>query len=418
MYYRRIIEETIREVSEQFPCITIYGPRQVGKSTVVDHVFGDSIPTVSMDDSDELQLAITDPKMFLLDHGWPLIIDEVQKAKELLPAIKILIDDQKLKWLRSNEHYKLMFILTGSSQFELQEAVAESLAGRTAVINMSSFSLDEKRLVTGDCFNPEIEVLRKKESEELISPMSRPQVFAEIFEGGMPELVAKKPSREIFFKSYIDTYMERDVRKLIASGMELQFRNFLSYVALRTAQEINYDDISRSIGIDSKTCRRWISILATSGLIVLLPPYMQNASTSIIKTPKLYFMDTGLCAYLCGWPNSQMLEKGAMSGAFYETFVVSEIIKGFWKKGLDYRSTLFFFRTKNQKEIDLIYEKTGEIYPIEIKKGIEPSRPTKNFESLLIFKKPIKTGLVVCSADRVRPINKNAYYCPVSLISL
>ena len=418
MYYNRVIEETIRDASFQFACITIYGPRQVGKSTVVNHVFGDSIPSVTLDDSDNLYLAKNDPKMFLQELGWPLIIDEVQKAKELLPEIKILIDEQKLKWLKNDEPIHLMFILTGSSQFELQEAVAESLAGRTAVINMSSFSLDEKQRVKGSFFDPDLDILKKKEADSIMPVLSRSEVFKEIFEGGMPELVSRKPTREIFFKSYVDTYMEKDVRKLISTGMEFQFRNFLSYVALRTAQEVNYDDISRGVGIDVKTCKRWLSILLTSGLIVMLQPYMKNSSARIVKSPKLYFMDTGLCAYLCGWPDPVMLEKGAMAGAFFETFVVSEIIKGFLKKEHEYRSTLFFFRTRNQKEIDLIYEKLGVIYPIEIKKGIEPSRPTKNFEALAVFGKQVKTGLIICSTDRLKPVNRNAWYCPVALVSV
>ena len=418
MFYQRVVEKTIRNAAEQFCCITVYGARQVGKTTTVRHAFGDSIPVVSLDNYQELYLAKTNPKLFLETHTWPVIIDEIQKAPELLPYIKDIIDDHKYRWLMNNEPNQLMYVLTGSNQFELQKATVESLAGRTAIINMASLSLDEKDQNLGGSFDPDLTVLKEKESLRKPRPRSRVQLFEEIFQGGMPEYVNMETDRDLFFSSYIDTYMEKDVKLLISTGSEFQFRNFLSLIALRTAQEINWDDISRNVGIDVKTCKRWISILETSGLIYMLHPYMKNASTTIIKAPKLYFMDTGLCAYLCRWQDAQMLEKGVMAGAFFETFVVSEIVKSYFKVGRNPKSELYYFRTLGKKEVDLLIVRNDEIFPIEIKKGIAPSNPTKNFNSLDIYKKPVRTALVIDSCDRLFPINVHAWYCPVSLLSV
>ena len=213
-----------------------------------------------------------------------------------------------------------------------------------------------------------------------------------------------------------DTYIEKDVRKLIAASSEMQFRNFISIVALRTAQELHYDEIARNVGIDVRTCKKWISILETSGIIYLLQPYMANISNRIIKAPKMYFLDTGLCAYLCKWPDAEMLEKCAMSGAFYETYIVSELVKNFYAHGKTPKDFLFYYRDTDQKEIDLLYVDGSNICPIEIKQGIAPKKATKNFSVLDKYHLNITTGLVIDSCDKIRPINEQTYYIPVYLI--
>ena len=204
--------------------------------------------------------------------------------------------------------------------------------------------------------------------------------------------------------------------KLISASSELQFRHFISIVALRTAQELHYDEIAASVGIDTRTCKRWISILQTSGIIFLLQPYMANISKRIIKAPKLYFMDTGLCAYLCKWPNAEMLENCAMSGAFFETFVASEIVKSFYAYNKDPSDNLFYYRDIDRKEIDLLFVEGGNIYPIEIKKSTSPSKPTKNFDVLEKYKLHIMQGLVIDTCDAIRPINEKAFSFPVYLL--
>jgi len=281
---------------------------------------------------------------------------------------------------------------------------------------MSSFSQAEKFLQEPRLFSPKIEELRERSKKEKIPYKSRSEIFKEIFTGGMPDICTGISERGAYFKSYVNTYIEKDVKKLISATNESQFRNFISIVALRTAQELHYDEIANTTGIDVKTCKRWLSILETSGIIYLLQPYMANMSNRIIKAPKLYFMDTGLCAYLCKWPDSKMLENCAMSGAFFETYVVSELIKNFISFNKNPKDYFYYYRDIDQKEIDLLFVNEEGIYPIEIKKGIAPKKPTKNFNALNKYKKEIKTGLVIDCCEKIMPINEISCAFPVHLL--
>lgn len=415
MYIKRTVEETIIKVSQSFPSVVVYGSRQVGKSTTIDMLFADKCKKVTLDDRDDRLLAESNPRLFLESYGWPLIIDEIQKAPSLLDEIKINIDEQRLIWMKEGKERKLMYILTGSSRFELQEGISESLAGRCGVVEMASFSQSEKYGYDNPYFEPKIESLRLREKQGR-KYRTKAEIFQDIFMGGMPDICTGVSERDVYFKSYVNTYIERDVMSLIAASRELQFRNFISILALRTAQELHYDEIARTCGIDVRTVKRWISILQTSGIIYLLQPYMANISKRIIKAPKLYFMDTGLCAYLCKWPNAEMLENCAMSGAFFETFVVSEIIKNFHAYNQNPQDRLFYYRDIDKKEIDLLYVEDKSLYPIEIKKGIAPIKPTKNFNVLTKYKLNIEPGIVIDNCDRIRPINEKAYMFPVYLL--
>lgn len=418
MYLHRDIENTLNKAAESFQVITLFGSRQVGKTTTVEQLFGSSFEFVTLDDIDELELAVMNPKGFMDIHHWPLIIDEVQKAPGILNEIKKRVDEQRRKWLKSGSERKLMYILTGSNQFELQEGISETLAGRTAVMQLSSMTQFEKAGYEGNIFHPDIENLIKKEKKTDSKNLNISKIFELIFEGGMPDVVTGESERGIYYKSYIETYIEKDVRKLIAASSELQFRKFLSILALRTAQEINYADLSRNVGIDVETCKRWLSILETSGIIVLLEPYMANLSKRIIKTPKVYFMDTGVCAYLCKWPNSEMLMDCAMSGAFFETYVISEIIKSFYNNAVNPKHYLYYYRDIDKKEVDLLYIENNAIYPIEIKKSEYPNKATKNFDVLKKYNMEIRRGLVISNTDKIRPINDNAYAFPVSILGI
>ncbi|MDE5617453.1 MAG: ATP-binding protein, partial [Ureaplasma sp.] len=332
--------------------------------------------------------------------------------------IKIELDKMKTKFLSNNEPLKFLYILSGSNQFELQEAITESLAGRTCVFSLSSLSYNEiKGRKSSSYFNPSIDNLRDKEKLLNENYRSRKEIFEDIFVGGMPEYISLQLNRDMFFKSYITTYIEKDVKSIISAVKETTFMNFMKYVALRTACQLDYTEISRSIGIDARTVKGWISILETSGIIKVIQPYASNISDRIIKTPKLYFMDTGLCAYLCGIPSADILEKSAFSGAFYETYVISEIIKSFYNayKKVD---DIYYYRDKDQHEVDLIIDSFDSIYPIEIKKGINPVSHTKKFTILKKYKKRINTGLVIDSSNKVFPINDEVYYCPIDIIGL
>lgn len=416
MYIKRTIENTIKNLGKSFPCIVIYGARQVGKSTTVDYIFGDKYKKVTLDDIEDRTLAESNPKLFLETYGFPLIIDEIQKVPTLLDEIKKIIDEQRLKWLKNNSKRELMYVLTGSNKFELQQGISDSLAGRCGIIEMSSFSQVEKDKIKSNPFNPDLQNLLNLEKNTKSKYKTLREVFENIFTGGMPDVCTKVSEIEAYFKSYVNTYIEKDVKKLIVASSEMQFRNFLSILALRTASEIHYDEIATNVGIDVRTCQKWISILETSGIIYLLQPYMANKSNRIIKSPKLYFLDTGLCSFLCKWPNAEMLENCAMNGAFFETYVVSEIIKNMYSFNKDPKSYLFYYRDKDQKEIDLLYVDQANIYPIEIKKGIIPNKPTKNFNVLKKYGLNIKPGLVINNCEKIRPINESAYYYPVFLL--
>ena len=418
MYMRRDIEKILLKAAESFQVITLFGSRQVGKTTTAEHLFGDKFSFVSLDDSDELALAHNNPKAFFESHPWPLIIDEVQKEVGLLSEIKRIVDEQRRIWMRNGEARRLMFVLTGSNQFELQEGISESLAGRTAVINMAGFTQMEKRDIEGSLFEVNFESSLNKQRAHPGFYKSSIAVFEDIFQGGMPDICTGKSERNSYYKAYVDTYIERDVRKLISVSSELQFRRFIEILALRTAQELVYSDISKDLGINVETCKRWISILQTSGIIFLLQPYMSNLSKRIIKSPKLYFMDTGLCAYLCKWPSAEMLKDGVMNGAFFETYVISEVIKSFLNNGLDPAQYLYYYRDIDKKEVDILLVKNGSLYPVEIKKGISPTKPTKNFSVLDKYKMPVMRGMVIDNTDAVRAINDNAFCFPVSLLGI
>ncbi len=418
MYLNRMVEKELLNASNEFACITLYGSRQVGKSTIIDHIFGGKFKSVTMDDLLLREYAKKDPSGFLDFYGFPLIIDEIQKATELLSHIKIVIDEYKKRCLKENKKIELIYVLTGSNQFELQEVISESLAGRTAIFNMASLSFAEiYGYEFGGIFNPREEILKEKEKKNH-KHRSRKEIFEDIYKGGMPEYVTLSINRDRFFGSYISTYIEKDVKKVISASKETTFLVFMQYIALRTANQIDYTDISRNVGIDVRTVKEWISILETSGIIKILNPYLANISDRIIKTPKIYFMDTGLCSYLARIPSAEILEKSAFAGSFYETYVVSEIIKTYYSSSKDYQMELYYYRDKDQKEVDLIIESFEGIFPIEIKKGINPVSNNKNFDVLKKYKKNILKGLVIDSCKELSPINDKVFYCPISLIGL
>lgn len=415
MYYHRQLEKKIIETASEYACITLYGARQTGKSTMIRNLYPD-YEYVTLDNSKERILATDDPELFLNSHGMPLIIDEIQKVPDLMEAIKIRIDEQKLKNVNESLPVKLMYILTGSNTHEIRENASETLAGRTALIEVTSFSECEKLKKLGDEFVPDIKILQAKQKE--FSPKNRHEIFEEIYLGGMPEYWIKRPNRDTFFESYISTYLEKDVSRMINVGRLDDFRKFMRIVALRTSQQLDYTEIGNAVGIDARTAKNWISILEASGIIMILQPYASNLAKRIIKTPKMYFMDTGLCAFLCGWSDSKILEDSAMAGAFFETYVVGEIVKSIRNTGKRIENTLFYYRDRDQKEVDLIYVKDQTLYPIEIKKGIGKDKADKNFQILNQYKMPVEVGLIIDTSDKVFPLNRNAYYCPVSLIGL
>ncbi len=413
MYIKRVIEKTIEKMKNEFPVIVISGARQVGKSTMLQMIKEENMKYVTLDDLDARNLALSDPKYFLEQYSYPLLIDEIQYAPNLLPYIKMIVDEERFKSLKNNTKLESLFWLTGSQQFKVMKDVSESLAGRVGVLNLYSLSNSEINNVESTLFSPKLEELKKK---AIVSELDSKEIFKRIYNGGMPSVVTKTVERNNYFSSYVNTYIERDVRQLLNVGKTIEFYNFMQYIAVRTAQELNYSTIAKEIGVDSKTVKNWISILESSGIIYLLQPFSSNLSNRIIKSPKLYFMDTGLCTYLAKYPNPETLEVGALSGAIFETFIVSEIIKNFTSHGLDPMMNLYYYRDKDQKEIDLIYIEGDTLYPIEIKKAFSPNKPDKNFNVLNKYSNNIGTGIVICMTNKLQPINRNCWLCPLSLL--
>ena len=407
MYIQRAIESTVLKASQQYPVILVCGQRQVGKSTMLNHIKEPTRRYVSFDDRAARRLAETDPVLFFETYGYPILIDEFQKVPSILETIKDIVDRLGYEGKENNG----LFWLTGSQKFKMMKGMAESLAGRVAVFEMSSLSMQELEGNIHGCFVPEVEALKKVKFPSL----NVSEVYQRIFRGGMPRLVTTDIDRDRYYADYVNTYLERDVKDLAQVGKLNEFYDFLVYMAARTGQELKYEDIAKRIGISAPTAKAWVGILERSGIIFLLHPYHSNITNRLVKIPKVYFMDTGLAAYLCRWPNAETLQNGNMDGAFLETFVVSEIVKSYYNAG---KSThdLYYYRDIDQKEIDLVILGPNSIYPLEVKKSSDPNNADKNFNALSKFGLEVRPGIVLCLSDEVKPLNRSCYLVPVTSI--
>ena len=357
-YYDRTITPDIPRVSKNFKAVLVTGPRQVGKTTLLKQIMGKNRKLADLSNEADRELARTDPKGFLDTYAPPVFIDEIQYAPQLFSYIRMLVD-------KSGKNGQIW--MTGSQQFELMEHVSDSLAGRVAIIELQGFSIYERN---GIGFqqkpflpspNPAIQLKHKNAKE----------TFKIIWQGAFPEVVNKNAKdRRYFYESYIRTYIERDIRKIVNVHDETMFKTFIKVIAARTSQELNLNDISKDVGVAPNTAKNWLSILRTSGLVFLLHPFSGNVTKRLTKTPKLYFLDTGLAAHLAGWTTPESLETGASSGAFFETFVIGEILKSYWHNGES--PEVFFYRDSDGKEIDLLMYRDNTYFPIEIKKHATP----------------------------------------------
>ena len=309
-----------------------------------------------------------------------------------------------------------MFWLTGSQQFQMMKNVSESLAGRVGILNLLGFSIAEEnsRAELAMPFLPDIDRIYANSKSR--PPMNLPEVYQKIWRGSFPFIVlGNKEDWETFYKSYVITYLQRDVRNFSLINDEDAFFKFLQIAAARTGQLINYSDLARDANISEPTAKSWLRVLKASGLVYILKPYYNNLTKRLVKTPKLYFLDTGLCCYLTGWSSAEVLERGAMSGAIFETYVISEIIKSYWHNGLEPR--ISFFRDRDKKEIDLIIEENGVLHPVEIKKTASPDRKSiKNFSALERLKRPMGHGAVICLKEQAAPISRTVDAIPVGWI--
>ena len=407
-YISRHMESRILELSKSYSAILLTGPRQAGKTTMLRELAEkENIRRryVTLDDLTERDMAKNDPALFLQLHQPPVLIDEVQYAPELFTYIKIYIDEH---------HNPGDFWMTGSQIFRLMRGVQESLAGRVALLHMSPMS--QREIIGAPCVPFTTDLSRLLSEQDLIQPVTTPELFARLWRGSMPGLISGQfPDRNIFYSSYLSTYVERDVRDLSGSVDALKFNRFVTAVAARCSQLLNYKALADDADIDMPTAKNWINILETLGIIFLLHPYSNNVLKRTIKTPKVYFYDTGLVCYLTRWSSPEVAESGAMSGALLENYTVSEIMKSYQNAGLE--PYLYFYRDRDAKEIDVILEGDGRLCPLEIKKTATPDkRLTRVFH--VIDKSPLRrgTGAVLCMADHFSALDSENLIVPIWMI--
>lgn len=408
MYIKRHMEQQILNSSRFYPVVMVCGQRQVGKSTMLNHIKEPERRYVTFDDINARRLAENDPALFFETYGCPLLIDEFQRVPSMLLEMKRIIDQKAL----NGEDNSGMFWITGSQKFKMMKDVSESLAGRIAVFDMAGLSTAEIEEREPDIFEPDIDALRRRAAGSKSKDIH--QIYERIFQGSMPKMVTTQIERDRFYMDYVNTYLERDIQDLAQVGKLTEFYDFLVYMAARTAQELKYDEISGAIGISAPTVKAWVSILERSGVIFTLRPFYSNITKRLVKTPKVYFMDTGLAAYLCRWPSAETLENGAMDGAFLETYAVTEIVKSYYNAGK--QPDLYYYRDIDKKEIDLLAVKPDKLYPIEIKKSKAPNNPDKNFHVLDKFNTEIASGLILCMCDEIIPYKRTVWYCPISIL--
>ncbi len=407
-YIKRHMEERILELSKSYSAILLTGPRQSGKTTMLRCLAEkENIGReyVTLDDLNTRDMAKNDPALFLQLHKPPILIDEVQYAPELFTYIKIHIDEH---------HNPGDFWMTGSQIFRLMQGVQESLAGRVALLHMSPMSQREINGTPCMPFTTKFDTLIHESKK--ITPVTTPKLFERIWNGSMPGLVSGQyTDRNIYYSSYLSTYVERDVREISGNVDALKFNRFVTAVAARTSQLLNYKALADDADIDMTTAKSWINILETLGIIFLLHPYSNNVLKRTIKTPKVYFYDTGLVCYLTKWSSPEVAESGAMNGALLENFTVSEIMKSYQNAGLE--PYLYFYRDRDAKEIDVIIEGDGKLCPLEIKKTVTPDkRIIRAFG--LIDKSPLQVGTsaVLCMAEQLGAFDRDNLIVPIWMI--
>lgn len=417
-YINRALEKIVKKTIGNFPVIAITGPRQVGKTTLLEYLSQNMYERVNYVSLDDLLLrsqANEDPELFLRTHETPLIIDEFQYAPKLLNYIKIKVDEMRKNTLFKNQDSKTLYFLTGSQVFSAMKNITESLAGRIAILDLYGLSSRELNGLEEKIFIPDISLLKEKKKTKKVSTL---ELFEKIINGSYPELNSNSSlNREVFYQSYIKTYIERDVRDLIKVKDETKFIKFLSSVAARTGYEYNASLIANDIEIDSKTVDEWMSILVNTHLVFLLNSYSNNTVQRVIKRPKIIFMDTGLACFLAGFLTPETLEKSSYSGQIFENYIISEIIKSYTNNGYDAHRHLYYYRDKEKREIDLLIVYNNVVYPVEIKKSANPGREAfKNFEVVKKFNLQVGTGVVLCMINEILALEEDRYFVPIEYI--
>lgn len=405
-YIKRNLERVVSQVTKEYPVVLVTGPRQVGKTTMLRKLMeGTDRGYVTLDDLSDRNLAKTDPELFLQLHKPPVLIDEVQYAPELFTYIKMHVDSHDEPGA---------FWLTGSQVFKLMKGVQESLAGRVAVLSLTSLSQAEIYGGKTEPFMVDLEALSARKEGRTKTDVTA--VFERIYQGSMPAIASHANSNsQIFYSSYLSTYIERDVRELSDAIDSLKFFRFITAVAARCGQMLNVAEIARDADLNQMQVKSWLGILETLGIIFYLHPYSNNLLKRLVKTPKLYFYDTGIVCYLTRWSSAETLERGAMNGAILENYVVSEIMKSYLNCGKE--PFLYYYRDKDAKEIDIVLEHDGVLNPIEIKKSSNPGTELiKVFDLLDQSSTPRAKGAVICMKPELSAIDRDNYIVPVWMI--
>lgn len=409
----RHIKEVIDYSLKHFPCVVLTGPRQVGKTTLLTEKYeGRGFSYVTLDNTPDRLLAQNDPKTFLSIHPYPLIIDEAQKATQLFEEIEYIINEKRRH--EGNDAANGMFILSGSSRIDLLEKAKESLAGRVAFLDMSPLSLSEIYGRDNLPFIPDPKILSKRINN--IS-LNQDELLDLIVKGQMPELYADKGIRgSIFYSSFISTYLDKDIRTEIDLRDESKFYNLIVLLASLTGQELNYDSLSKQVGVTAMTIKSWVSVMAKTGIVHLLQPYYEESWTKrIVKSPKIYFFDTGIASYLLGIDSKETLSKSFLKGRLFETFVVNEIRKTYDNAGD--KTNFFYYRDYNQNEIDIVFVKKGTIYPIECKFGeTHKLSEVSGFKELKNTHYSLAKASIVCSSESISALSENVLIIPVKSI--
>jgi predicted AAA+ superfamily ATPase len=406
-YIKRDIEQLVLDLSMEYSAILVSGPRQVGKSTMLEKLFP-SMNKISLDDLMQRSLAQKDPEMFLKLQGTPILIDEVQYAPQLFSYIKIAIDKGAVPG---------SFILTGSQAFKLMSLAQETLAGRVAILSMSSLSQHE---IHGSSslqpFEISLESLTRR--KECYQSADVNEMFCRIWEGQMPAHISGKfTNRDIFYSSYVQTYISRDIGEdEEGKGIDkMRFLDFIKASASRIGQILNLHSIAQDTGISDSTASRWIGMLEKSSVLYYLHPYSNNLLKRTIKAPKLYFFDTGLVAYLCRYNTPGILQEGAINGAILENYVINEIRKSYLNLGKE--APLFYYHDRDGKEIDIVIEENQKTNPIEVKKTNNPtSEMIASFTQLDKASKLRGSGAIICMKDDLFIIDRQVFIIPAWML--
>ena len=407
-YINRHMEQRVLELSRSYSAILLTGPRQSGKTTMLKTLAEkENIGReyVTLDDLTARDMAKNDPALFLQLHKPPVLIDEVQYAPELFTYIKIHIDEHQNPG---------DFWMTGSQIFRLMRGVQESLAGRVALLHMSPMS--QREITDTPCVPFTTDFDKLLEESKSFTPVTTPELFRRLWNGSMPGLISGKyTDRNMYYSSYLSTYVERDVRELSGNIDALKFNRFVTAVAARTSQLLNYNALAEDADIDIATSKAWVNVLEALGIIFLLHPYSNNVLKRTIKTQKVYFYDTGFVCYLTKWSSPEVAESGAMNGALLENFTVSEIMKSYQNAGRE--PYLYFYRDRDAKEIDVIMEGDGKLCPLEIKKTAMPDkRILRTFGVIDTAPLQVGTGAVLCMAEQFSAFDKDNLIVPIWMI--